>query len=262
MNERLRAAITQAGLTPARLAEEAGLDPKTVERWITKDRVPHRSHRWEVCRRLGSDELYLWPSLAEGQRALTASREELIALYPDRGSVSATLWRSLINSATTKVDILVYAGLFLWDTFPQLSEQLACKAAAGCQVRLAIGDPAGPAVQLRGAEEGIYDGMAGRARLTLTYLEPVLEEPGVQVRLHDTTLYNSLFRFDEDLIVNAHTYGAPAVRSPVLHLHHVSGGVMFHNYTQSFERVWEMARPIKPARQHSPAQSALQECHA
>ena len=33
-NERLRAALLERGLTPAKLGEELGVDHKTVERWI------------------------------------------------------------------------------------------------------------------------------------------------------------------------------------------------------------------------------------
>lgn len=41
-NERLRAALLRSGKTAAELAEAAGVDPQTFERWITKGRTPHR----------------------------------------------------------------------------------------------------------------------------------------------------------------------------------------------------------------------------
>lgn len=34
-NERLREAILNAGLTPYELADKLGVNPKTVERWVT-----------------------------------------------------------------------------------------------------------------------------------------------------------------------------------------------------------------------------------
>ncbi|WP_197682482.1 helix-turn-helix transcriptional regulator [Jiangella sp. DSM 45060] len=40
-NERLRSRITAAGLTLDDIATHVEVDPKTVERWITTDRVPH-----------------------------------------------------------------------------------------------------------------------------------------------------------------------------------------------------------------------------
>ena len=48
-NERLRGSIASAGLRPAELAEAVGVDAKTVERWITKGRLPHRTHRMAVA---------------------------------------------------------------------------------------------------------------------------------------------------------------------------------------------------------------------
>jgi hypothetical protein len=45
VNERLRTTMLRAGLTVADLAECAGVEVKTVERWISLGRVPHRQHR-------------------------------------------------------------------------------------------------------------------------------------------------------------------------------------------------------------------------
>ena len=44
-NERLRRAISDAGLRLDDVAEEVGIDVKTAERWITKGRVPHPGNR-------------------------------------------------------------------------------------------------------------------------------------------------------------------------------------------------------------------------
>ncbi|MDX2817537.1 hypothetical protein PV410_34245 [Streptomyces sp. PA03-5A] len=37
--------------------------------------------------------------------------------------------------------------------------------------------------------------------------------PGVEVRSHDTILYNSIYRFDDDVLVNPHVLGAPALHA-------------------------------------------------
>jgi hypothetical protein len=66
----------------------------------------------------------------------------------------------------------------------------------------------------------------------------------VGLRLHDTTLYASLYRFDDDLLANTHAYGAPAAQSPTLHLHRLPGGRLFDHYLGSFDRVWQQARPV------------------
>ncbi len=40
-NERLRALLLERGQTPDKLAEAVHVDPKTVERWVTKGRTPY-----------------------------------------------------------------------------------------------------------------------------------------------------------------------------------------------------------------------------
>src|SRR5438067_13248856 len=55
-NERLRALLLERGKTPDQLAEHVRVDAKTVERWITRGRLPYRRHRLEVATFLGVDE--------------------------------------------------------------------------------------------------------------------------------------------------------------------------------------------------------------
>src|SRR5262245_56740442 len=46
----------------------------------------------------------------------------------------------------------------------------------------------------------------------------------VEIRTHETTLYNSLCRFDDVMLVNAHVWGVSAFAAPVLHLGRLGGG--------------------------------------
>jgi hypothetical protein len=240
-NERLRSCITGARLTITEVATQVGVDPKTVERWIVLGRVPHRSHRWATASLLGTDEAYLWPEVADERRTQAASTSELVTLYPNRGAVPTALWRSLMDGATHHIDVLVFSGLFLPDSYPEVAKLLTTKAEAGTKVRLALGEPDSEAVRRRGDEEGIGDGLAGRVRLAQTYLREAVGVPGIELRLHATTLYNSIYRFDDDMLVNAHVYGAPAAHSPVLHLRRLPGARLVDHYQASFERVWEQA---------------------
>ncbi len=243
-NERLRGSIASAGLTVDRLAGIVGVDPKTVERWISKDRIPHRSHRSAAATALKADEMYLWPALLSDVREKSASLAEFVALYPHRGAVPAHLWSSLLETSSDCVDILIYAGLFWTDGTPDIAKALIRKGEHGVRVRLIVGDPTSDAVALRGAEEGVFDGVAARVRLSLTHLQDAIGRPGVEIRLHSTALYNSIFRFDETLLVNTHVYGAPASQSPVLHIQRVPGGRLFDHYLSSFDKVWSRSAPL------------------
>jgi hypothetical protein len=241
VNERLRNSISAARLTVDDVAAHVQVDPKTVERWVRTDRLPHPRHRRATAALLETKETFLWPSLLDDARRASANAAEFVALYPHRGAVPPELWRSLTQSAREHVDVLVYAGLFLWDGNPDLPEVLALKGQDGTRVRLALGDPNSAAVQQRGEDEGIGAGMAARIHMSIGYLRPALRSNCVELRMHSTVLYNSIYRFDNDMLVNSHAYGAPAAQSPVLHYHRFDGGRLFDHYLASFERVWATA---------------------
>jgi hypothetical protein len=112
------------------------------------------------------------------------------------------------------------------------------------RVRIMLGDETAPTVRLRAEEEGTVGGLEGRIQLHRRYLRDVLGMPGIELRTHGTTLYNSIYRFDQDLLVNGHAFGAPAAQSPVLHLRRVPGGRMWDHYMRSFEEVWKIADPV------------------
>jgi len=64
----------------------------------------------------------------------------------------------------------------------------------------------------------------------------------VAVRLHRVTLPGSICRADGQLLVCQHAYDIPAGKSPVLRLRQ-AGGDLVGEYLDSFERVWDAARP-------------------
>ncbi|MDL4820136.1 hypothetical protein QP089_38260 [Actinomadura sp. OS1-43] len=65
---------------------------------------------------------------------------------------------------------------------------------------------------------------------------------GVEVRLHDTVLYNSIYRAGDVLLINPHAFGIVAFHAPVLHLPGAEEGDMASTYLDSFKRVGDMAR--------------------
>ncbi|MEV6116831.1 hypothetical protein AB0L59_31235 [Streptomyces sp. NPDC052109] len=82
-NERLRAAISAKGETIQSVVEHGGVDPKSVERWITTSRTPHRGHPWKAASFLGADEVCLWPSAEEQAEKASASGSYSGALHLD-----------------------------------------------------------------------------------------------------------------------------------------------------------------------------------
>jgi hypothetical protein len=119
-------------------------------------------------------------------------------------------------------------------------------AQAGVQVRLLFGQPSAPPVAERGREEGIGDALAHKIRNVLVHYRALSGVQGIDVRLHATTLYNSIYRFDDDMLVNLHVYGLPAAHAPLLHLRRLAEGDLFATYADAYERVWSEAVPAWP----------------
>jgi transcriptional regulator with XRE-family HTH domain len=242
-NERLRAAIRTAGLTPAALAEKLDVDPKTVERWVTKGRTPHLAHRRRVVDLLSVDETYLWPALAIDPRTWSAGRAELVEFYPCRAAAPATIWADLIDNASEAFDLMAYAALPVVEQ-SSVVERLVARAHAGVAVRVLMGDPAGSAIALRAEEEAMGGTLGARVALAVGYFREAVGTPGMEIRLHNTTLYASIYRADDVALVNTHVYGSPAGQSPLLRLRRVPSGRVFDHFMRSFERVWATARPL------------------
>jgi Domain of unknown function (DUF5919) len=116
-------------------------------------------------------------------------------------------------------------------------------ADAGCRIRIAIGDPDGACVAARGEEERFGLGITSRCELALMHYRPLIGHPRISIHLHDTTLYSSIYRFDDEALINTHVWGANAFAAPVLHIRRLSSGRLFSAYLQSFEAVWEGSTP-------------------
>jgi transcriptional regulator with XRE-family HTH domain len=238
-NERLRDAMLAAGVTMDEVATKVGVDPKTVERWTFQgDRLPYPRHRRAIANLLEEDEFYLWPSAAPPERRAAIAASEVVGVYPHRHAIPTDLWDRLFRQAADRIDILVHAGLFLVER-PDFIRCLAEKAGAGVTIRIAFGDPASEAVALRSAEERLGEGvLAARIEYGLVPYTPLVGTPGIEFRYHATTLYNSLFRFDDEMIVNTHVYGVPGAHAPGLHLRKLAAGDLFATYAKSFTDVW------------------------
>ncbi|QHY96647.1 hypothetical protein SSPS47_16185 [Streptomyces sp. S4.7] len=242
-NERLRSALLAQGLTVQQLAEAIEVNPKTVERWITQGKVPYRRHQYATASMLKVDVTTLWEDARAVDTSADLSRAEILTVYPHRHMVPADLWREMYGRASHHVDALVYAGLWLSED-PKFLALLRMKSEAGAQVRLMLGDPDCAAVQQRGIDEG-HRIMDGKIRNALVNYRPLFStHPDIGFRLHDATLYNSLFRADDEMLVNTHVYGIGAYMAPVLHLRRLPGGGLFDTYANSIEQTWTGGRQV------------------
>ena len=169
----------------------------------------------------------------------------LVETYPSRNAVPRSLWDQLLDEASQRVDILVYVGMFLTEN-PALLPSLKAKGAAGAQVRLLFGDPLSREVTRRSLDEGIgKNAITAKIKNALAFFHKIAEEPGIEIRCHGTTLYNSIYRYDDQMIINPHVFGAPAPHAPAMRLRRSAATELFDTYAGSFDRVWESSSPPK-----------------
>jgi hypothetical protein len=238
VNEPLRRALLHGRLRENDVAARLGVDPKTVRRWLN-GRVPYPHNRAALADLVEVDEADLWPD-AGGPLAARTRPDELGTVYPHRWAVPREVWTRLFAAAERDIGILAYSALFLAEDTGIL-RILADKGRAGVTVRIALGDPDGTHAAERGEEEGIGDAMAAKIRNALTLYRPLTKVRNIEIRLHRTVLYNSIYRADGQFMVNQHTYSIPAAQAPVFCLRNTDSGEMTALYLDSFERIWANA---------------------
>ena len=234
MNHPLARALRSAGMNTVDVAARLGVDPKTVDRWMA-GRKPYPRYRDALAHMTGWSPHDLWSDLPRST-AQANRPDEIRAIYPHRAALPADVLSRLFANADHEIGVLAYSALFLAEDMA-VSDILCHKAKSGVRVRILLGKPDGARIAARGAEEGIGDGMGARIRTALVGFNAIVAAGG-DLRLHDTVLYNSVYRSDDDLLVNTHIYGHPAAHAPVLQLRRESDEGMTRTYLDSFERVW------------------------
>jgi hypothetical protein len=242
VNERLRQALNKAGVDIDDLARATGASHDTARRWIKPGRTPQRRYRIPVVRLLKCDEADLWPELASP--GLDTATAEIVNAYAHRADVPTELWWQLLCDAKEHVDLVGYALLHLPENHPRLVDLLRGKAAADCAIRIAVADPGSGYVADRDKEERLGGTLSARIRTSLHYLEPLFDCDGAELRYHATPMYNSVFRFDDDMLVTPHVYGRPGRLAPLLHVRRRQADGIFDNYLTHLEDIWATAVPI------------------
>ena len=211
-NERLRATLLESDYDQRSLADELGLDHKSVQRWITRDITPRRSTAHRAAKLLGVSPAWLWPDLESDRES--ASHAEIVTLYPHRSEVPRHLWLDLVTGADRRIWLYANASLFLPEDNPESIDIIQRKAEAGLDVRIMMADPDSPECVKRGVEERLFDAIPARVRMALAYYLPLAGVPGVEFRLQSETLYNSIFVYDDEMLINQHVYGMYGCMAP------------------------------------------------
>jgi transcriptional regulator with XRE-family HTH domain len=226
LNEPLRRALLRARLREDDVAARLGVDPKTVRRWLN-GRVPYTRNRRALADLVAADEADLWPD-ATGPLAARVRPEELGAIYPHRWSVPREVWTRFFESAEHEIGILAHSALFLAEDAGIL-RILADKGHDGVTIRIALGDPDSSNITERDGE-GIGGAMSAEIRNALRSYSRLCDVENIEIRLHQTRLYNSIYRADDWLLLNQHAFGLPAANCPVFSLRNADGDNMFSSF--------------------------------
>lgn len=151
----------------------------------------------------------------------------------------------MLHKATARIDIIGYAYPFVLELLPRASETIAAKCRAGCEVRLGFADPDCAHVMERDALEQMGGTLPGRIRNALSMLGPLPNTPGCAVGLHSTHLYNSVFRFDDEMIVTPYLFRARGYQHTALHLRKLSNYGIFESFADQFEQIWGTVAPYR-----------------
>ena len=241
-NERLRLAMARAGFSVEAAARKTGVDPKTVQRWMA-GRVPHPRHRWALSDAVGEDEEYLWPGASGVAMTGSSAGAEMVAAYAFRSDLDTGHWWNLITSATRQIDLLGYTLYFLPQQHPSLVEVLKEACADGCRVRICIADPDSEHVRMREEEEQEPITLRARISSSLKALEPLFDTKGADIRFQRAALYNSVFRFDDEMLVTPHLYATPGHAAPLMHMRRLGPNGLFSRFAAHFEGIWADSAP-------------------
>jgi len=231
-NERLRELLLSLNTTPANLASRLGIDPKTVERWITNGaRNPHPRIAYRVAQLLNVDVTYLWPTLHGRRASKISGTDELLAMWPGRAAVPYDLWTRLFAEASRRITIMGDPGLP--DLVPHLARLLTIKAAQGVTVRVILTDPA----------SATNPADTARAHIADAVYRPLIEH-GVSVAHYPGRLATTILMVDDDLIVRTGIDGCPAAFAPIIHLRALVDGPLSRSYLTSLDAITDEAIPV------------------
>ncbi|UFN95779.1 helix-turn-helix domain-containing protein [Micromonospora aurantiaca] len=229
--------MLRAHLDPAALAAAVGVDVKTVTRWLA-GRIPHQRTRLAVADALGETEADLWPQTRPDQAPGAEATAEVVAAYAHRADIPHHVWAALLTGATTRIDLLGYAYRSCLSCFPTpcSSSPTRPPTAHGSGSR-------SPTPTARTSPNATPSNRSAAPTRPHPQRPQLLRTPPRRARRRDRPahrdLYNSVFRFDHQMIVTPHLYRARGYQHPALHLRELSPHGIFAAHADQFEQIWQ-----------------------
>jgi hypothetical protein len=105
-------------------------------------------------------------------------------------------------------------------------------------------DPDCEQVSLRDAEEQQPITIVARIKTSLRAFQPLFDQANAEIRLQRAPLYNSVYRFDDEMFVTPHLFATPGHSSPLLHLRRLGPNGVFARFASHFDQLWSHCAPV------------------
>ena len=244
--------MTTAGIDVDELAARVEVDAKTIRRWVSGATTPYPRHRGRVAHALGCEPHQLWPDLERLIPAAQEDPQEIVTAFARGDDADVPDWRMFLDAAVMQIDLLDFTLREVIQD-PAVVARLAAKADAGCQIRVLVSDRDSVQLAIAEAEQHSDRGLTELPALawdverSLGYLQPLLGLPGIQVRTFVAGRFNTILRFDEQMLVTLHLWGTPVPSTPLLYLRRQGDAGLFDRFAGHHDAIWHhAASPVAP----------------
>lgn len=221
---------------------ELNIDPKSLRGWRDGTISPRRTSIEKVIDYFGVPVFELFPEYGTPRSSAFA---EISNAWAHRSDSPKDFWWKFFEEAERQIDLLGYAMQFFHEDHRDFVNLLKKKSQEECRIRIVMADPQSDAAKGRDQEEGLRGGLVARIRTSLTYFEPVIGMSNIEIRLQSFPMYNSIFRFDDDMLVTPHLYHEPGRLAPLFHFRLGEREGLFKTYLDSFEKVFTNCKPVR-----------------
>lgn len=250
-NDRLRAAVLDSGLSTDEVATRAGVDPKTLERWIA-GRVPHPRNRHALAEVLGVHPGDLWPDTDLVERLAPRHLAGVQGIFPSRSAFLSVYSPESLFAGATAISLAGLSNNLLCQQYADLRlEQLVC---LGASLTCLFLEPHGVGTAAREAEERYEPGhLANLTQLNITLMQRLRDRlpEAARSRLFLAT-YDQTIRFNivivergpENIaVVQPYLPHSRGVESPTLVVHPTSEPGLFDTFERVFQELKAAATP-------------------
>lgn len=245
----LALALIQSDMTREQLAAALDVHVNTIYRYVKGERRPRADMRQRIAELVGQTEPVLWPELTI---AATASDHgsEVVDMWRRQADIPVTVWESLISGAERAVDVTAGSGLLPLEMNPDIGRIFASRPDLVVRVCLRAPDPDDVHLQWNDETEGMGGTLAGRISQALTMWQQNLAGVNnAQIRTYSGPMLYSIFRFDDQMILNTHLYGVRGIHAPAWHLSRLDSEGVFDRYAENFDHLWQTSQPYEPLNQ-------------